>query len=96
MPGAGIESGVAQAVELKVHAGQAIGDAELGPEDLADVPEAEGADAVGRGRAGVDALAEGPDRGLGQESGLSGARAVTEGVGPLGVVAGDPPLDGPP
>jgi len=76
MPRPWIEAGVAQAVEQHIDAGEAVGDAELGPEDRADVLGAEGADAVGGRGAGFETLAEACDLRIGQERGLAGPRPV--------------------
>ena len=82
-------------MEQGVDAREAVGDAELGVEDGSNVLGAEGADAVGRRRPGVEPLAEASDLRLRQERGLAGPGAVGQRIGPLGVVAGDPSLDGP-
>jgi hypothetical protein len=72
---------------------QAAEHAELLPEDAADVLAAQGADAVGRGRAGPEAFLEALLLLGAQRASAAAARAVEQAVGAGGVVAADPRAD---
>jgi len=83
----------AEAVEQVVDGLEASQHAELRSQDAADVLAPQGADPVGVGRAGPEAVFE-PLLLVGIERSLAAAAvAVGQGVGPAGVVAGQPGAD---
>lgn len=93
MPRPGAEGLEAEAVQQVVDGLQGAQHAELLGEDAAGALAPQGADAVGVGRAGPEAVAGPLLLVRGERPLAAAAAAVGQGVRPRGVVAGDPGAD---